>query len=369
MSWGVTRVPASQLEVPLGPLTTLGIGGPARRLFDIFSVEQLKAVLEQARSSGWSTLVLGDGSNVFVGDEGFDGAVIRLAGRRLVFQPDGRELIVWAEAGASWDRLVDEAVARNAAGIECLSGIPGRVGAAPIQNIGAYGQELAETAVAVEAVERQTGRVVVFDKPACGFGYRTSRFKRERDQWVVTRVQMKLRLGDKPTLSYADVARRAEESEASTLGAVRSLVRAIRAEKSMLRVPGDENYHSAGSFFTNPIVSAEEAVRIAAVAAARTDKPLPRYPASSSDHPEGDGWVKLSAAWLIEQAGFAKGWGAGRAGLSTRHTLALVNRGGASGAELLAAAIAIRNGVFEAFGVALTPEPVFVGVDWPAPPT
>ena len=350
-------VPPGHEDVPLGPMTTLGVGGMARRFVDVSSVKDLAGALEWARGQGWSTLILGDGSNLVVGDRGFDGLVVRLSNRRMAFVPDGAHLNVWADAGVSWDRLVDEAVARNAAGIECLTGIPGRVGAAPIQNIGAYGQEVSHTVVAVEALERATGRTVTFAHDDCDFGYRTSRFKRERDAWVVTRVQLRLRQGGAPTLSYADLRARIGDGVPS-LPAVRALVRDVRAQKSMLRIPGDPNYRSAGSFFVNPIVSTDVADRVAATAAQRTNARVPRYPA-------GDGQCKLSAAWLIEQSGFAKGWGEGRVGLSTRHTLALVNRGDASAAELRDVALQVRAGVYAAFGVTLVPEPVMVGLDWP----
>ena len=345
----------------LGPMTTLGVGGPARWLSDVRSTTELAAVLAQARRDGLPTMILGDGSNVLISDAGFDGWVIRIASNQIVFVPDGPALHVWADAGVNWDRLVDEAVARHAAGIECLSGIPGRVGAAPMQNIGAYGQEVAETVVAVEAMERDTGRRVTFTRNECGFGYRTSRFKRERDNWVITRVQMTLAVGGPPALRYAELARRAkDDGRPATLTGVKSLVRTIRAEKSMLRVSGDVNFHSAGSFFTNPIVSDAMVARVVDIARARTDATVPAYPAGEP------GSKKLSAAWLIEQSGFPKGWGEGRAGLSTRHTLALVNRGGATAAELLQAAITVRDGVRQVFGVSLTPEPVLVGLSWPS---
>ncbi len=352
------ELPDGLIDVSLAPMTTLGVGGPARRMIDVTSVEALVVGLDWARQKGWPTLILGDGSNLFVGDAGFDGLVIRLAARRLVFRPEGRILHIWADAGASWDRLVDEAVARNAQGIECLTGIPGRVGAAPIQNIGAYGQELADTAVAVEAVERSSGRSVRFSTKECGFGYRTSRFKRERDRWVVTRVQLALRVAAQPELRYADLVRRAQASgQPMTLATVRELVREIRAEKSMLRIPGDENFHSAGSFFTNPVVSPDQADRAEAVAGSRTSAKMPRYPA--------EGGVKLSAAWLIEQSGFQRGWGDGPAGLSTKHTLAIVNRGRARSTDVLRVAVAVRDGVLSTFGIELIPEPVMVGFDWP----
>lgn len=352
--------PVVTSNAPLAPLTTLGVGGLARRLVNVYSVDALCAVLEQARTHGWPTFVLGDGSNVVVGDGGFDGMVIRYRRERLEFTPAGQTLRVVADAGVSWDRLVDEAVARNAAGIECLTGIPGRVGAAPIQNIGAYGQELSDTVVAVHAVERSSGRRVVFDPTACEFGYRMSRFKRAKDQWVVTQVELALRVGAPPTVSYAGLQERVAASRRRpTLASVRAVVRTVRAEKSMLRVPGDPNFHSAGSFFMNPVVSAAEAERVRVLAEQRGLGRPPAYPAGPEKR-------KLSAAWLIERAGFPKGWGDGRAGLSTRHSLALVNRGGATAADVLRSARTIRDGVRATFGVSLVPEPVFVGARWPS---
>ncbi|MEM7678924.1 MAG: UDP-N-acetylmuramate dehydrogenase [Myxococcota bacterium] len=339
--------------VVLGPLTTLAVGGSARFFFEAGSETELMTALTWARSEGLPTLILGDGSNVFVGDDGFNGLVIRQSSQRMRFEQTDNGLHVSVDAGVAWDRLVDEAVAKNAAGIECLTGIPGRVGAAPIQNIGAYGQEVAETIVAVEAIERSTGRSVKFSASECGFAYRDSRFKRERGGWVVTRVHFILRPDGPPALRYGELARRAEALERVSLSTVRTLVRSIRAEKSMLRVEGDPNFHSAGSFFMNPVVDEATADRVAERA-----EGLPRYPA-----PNG---VKLSAAWLIEQAGFFKGWGDGPAGLSSRHALAVVNRGSAQADDILRTAVSVRDGVRDTFGVTLVPEPVFIGVAWPA---
>ncbi|MEO1337310.1 MAG: UDP-N-acetylmuramate dehydrogenase [Myxococcota bacterium] len=341
-------------DVALGPLTTLAVGGDARFFFEASSIDALTAALAWAKTRGLPTLILGDGSNVFIGDDGFEGLVIRLSLADLRFEQTGDVVRVAADAGAVWDALVDEAVARDAAGIECLTGIPGRVGAAPIQNIGAYGQEVAETVEAVEAVERSSGRVVKFSASECAFAYRDSRFKRSRDEWVITRVHFVLHQGGAPALRYAELARRAEALDAISLTSVRTLVRSIRAEKSMLRVKGDPNFHSAGSFFVNPIVDAATATRIDKA----TTASMPRYPAPN-------GGIKLSAAWLIERAGFSKGWGDGLAGLSTRHTLAIVNRGSAHAHDILTVAVSVRDGVREAFGVTLVPEPVLVGVMWP----
>ena len=335
-------------DVPLGPRTTLGVGGPARFLLEVTDETVVRRGLEWAAEGECPVLVLGGGSNVLVADSGFDGLVLCMKGRGARFGADGR---VVASAAEPWDALVAEATRRGLAGLECLSGIPGLAGAAPIQNIGAYGQELAEVLESVRVVERSTGRAETLGVAGCGFGYRTSRFKAEGEH-VVVEVRLHLRPGGAPTLRYPEL--RGRVPDGAGLEAVREVVLDLRRGKSMLVEADDPNRRSAGSFFLNPVVGATEAERVAALA----PEGMPRYP-------QPDGRVKLSAAWLIERAGLSKGHGEGPVGLSTRHTLAIVNRGEAQAADLLRFAGQVRTRVFDRFGVTLSPEPVFVGFEAP----
>lgn len=349
--------------VPLAPLTTLEVGGPARLLARVADPAALRAALAVAARERLPVIVLGEGSNVLVADEGFPGLVLCLTdASRAVLAADAAEgtVRVRVGAGAVWDDLVAWSVAEGLAGIECLSGIPGLVGAAPIQNIGAYGQEVVETVHAVHVLDRATGAARALPAAECGFGYRTSRLKQAGpERPVVTAVDLTLRRGGAPALRYPELRRQLAarcEPGAETLALVRETVLAIRRAKSMVRDPADPNRRSAGSFFLNPVVPEPAAAAVAARVAARGGDPaaLPRFEA-------GPGLVKLSAAWLIEHAGFARGHGHGKAGLSTNHVLALVNRGGATAADLLALAREVRAGVHAAFGVTLVPEPELVG--------
>lgn len=349
-----------EVDVPLALHTTLAVGGPARWFARARSRDDLVAWLLAARRAGVRTLVLGGGSNVVVSDAGFDGLVLTLADTAIhVDRSRGR---VRAGGGAVWDALVQACVAADLAGVECLSGIPGRVGAAPIQNIGAYGQEVRETLASVEVVDRTSGRVERIDATGCGFAYRWSHFKGIwRDRYVVTAVEFALAPGGPPSLRYAELQRAlgvVDGGAPPDLQRVRETVLGIRRGKSMVHDPADPNHRSAGSFFMNPVVPEGELPRIQAALSARGHDPggVPAYP-------DGAGHVKLSAAALIERAGFRRGWGEGPVGLSTRHTLALVNRGGATAADVVQLAGRIRAGVRDAFGVILRPEPVFVGFD------
>ncbi|MHB2018586.1 MAG: UDP-N-acetylmuramate dehydrogenase [Candidatus Xenobia bacterium] len=320
-------------DVPLAPLTTLGLGGPARRYVRATTAQDVR----EACSWDGPLLVLGGGSNMVVADEGFPGLVldVRLPGVDL--RPDGTLI---AAAGETWDEVVARTVAAGAAGIEALSGIPGRVGATPMQNVGAYGQEVAETIESVLAWDRKLQAEVRFCNAECGFHYRQSRFKGS-DRFVILEVTYRLRPGGAPEIRYAELRKAAGESP--TLAQVRAQVLKIRRGKGMVVDPADADSRSVGSFFLNPIVPESQAVPEA-----------PRWPA-------GPGQVKLSAAWLIEHAGFGKGYGNGTVGISGKHTLALVHRGGGCAADLLALASEIRRGVQQAFGVTLTPEPMLVG--------
>jgi UDP-N-acetylmuramate dehydrogenase len=337
-------------RVPLAPLTTLGVGGPALAYEEAATEPAILDALAFAAEGRLAVLVLGGGSNLLVADRGFDGLVLRPRLDHLRAEVEGDRVVVDVGAGLAWDDFVAHAVARGWAGVECLSGIPGDVGATPVQNVGAYGQEVKDTIVSVRAVDRLTREVVTLDAARCAFAYRDSFFKREgKDRFVITSVRFALRLGGAPEIRYPELAKQLGVASPS-LAEVRAAVLALRRSKSMLFDLADENGRSAGSFFTNPIVEPA----LADAVAARAGGDMPRYPAPS-------GQVKLSAAWLIERAGFRKGDGEGRVGISTRHSLALVNRGGATAAEVVAFARRVQAGVRERLGVTLTPEPVMVG--------
>lgn len=350
------------------------MGGPARFFAEVASEAHVLEALRFAAQREVPLFVLGGGSNLLVADRGLDALVVRLCLRGVEVElPEPGRVLVRAGAGEPWDGVVARAAAEGWAGVECLSGIPGDVGATPIQNVGAYGQEVAETIVEVRAIDRATGAATVLAGADCGFGYRDSRFKRAwRDRFVITGVTFALRPGAPPAVRYPELARALGATGASTpstsperaappsLAEVRDVVLALRRAKSMVLDPSDENRRSAGSFFTNPTLDAAgfEAARarIERAGVLGPGEAFPQYPADG-------GRVKLSAAWLIERAGFAKGTRHGAAGISTRHTLALVNRGGATATDLLELARRVRQGVLDRFGVALTPEPDLVGFD------
>jgi UDP-N-acetylmuramate dehydrogenase len=320
----------------LAGLTTLRLGGPAASYVEARTDDE---VVEAVRDAD---LILAGGSNVGIADEGVPGTVARIVTRGV--ERDGARLTV--AAGEEWDPLVAMCVAEGLQGFECLSGIPGSVGATPIQNVGAYGQEVSETVESVRVFDRETGRVEDMTPAECGFVYRGSVFK-YHDRRVVLSVTF--RLNEAPVsgpLRYAELARALDlpVGGSAPLADVREAVLALRRGKGMVIDPADPDSVSAGSFFTNPVLDAP--------------------PDGARFWPEPDGRAKVSAAWLIEQAGFHRGYGNGRAGISTKHTLALVNRGGATTAELMALAREIAAGVRERFGVALHPEPVLVGHDW-----
>ena len=339
-----------EAQVPLAPLTTLEVGGPARHLLRAADEASLREGLSWARERDQSVTLLGGGSNVVVADRGVDGLVIQLEGDRITDRGGG---VVEVDAGVEWDQLVRFAVERGLAGLECLSGIPGRVGAAPMQNIGAYGQEVGGSIDAVRVIDRASGEGAEIAGRDCDFGYRDSIFKREAaERYVVVGVRFRLVVGGAATVAYAELARQLPAEPG--LAVVRDTVIALRRGKSMVLDPADPNRRSAGSFFVNPVVSDVEQVRARAEAVAPGET-LPTYPA-----PNG---VKVPAAWLIERAGFTKGTARGRVGISSNHCLALVNRGGASAAELLAFAGEIRARVWDRFGVRLEPEPRLLGFE------
>ncbi len=333
--------------------TTLRLGGPVGSLVTATTEQEVVEAVTAATSAGEPLLVLGGGSNLVVADEGFPGTVVRVATRGVHPDTDDDDptcggVLVRVAAGESWDALVATAVERGWVGIEALAGIPGLVGATPIQNVGAYGQEVAQTIASVRVLDRVAGGVRTFANADCGFGYRHSRFKADPDRYVVLEVTFQLRQGPLgEPVRYAELARTlgVEPGERAPLAAVREAVLGLRRGKGMVLDPDDPDTWSAGSFFTNPVVAPEV------------------VPAGAPGWPQPDGRVKTSAAWLIEHAGFAKGHGSDRVSLSTKHTLALTNRGAGRTRDLLELAREIRDGVEAAYGIRLLNEPVLVGCE------
>lgn len=332
-------------DVRLADLTTLAVGGPIERLVEVHDAGELVAAVRDADEAGRPLLVLGGGSNVVAPDDGWPGDVVAVRSRGI--ERTGNRLVV--QAGHDWDELVAFTVADELAGMEALSGIPGSTGATPVQNVGAYGQEVAQTLTSVAVYDRAEKAQYSLTAAECGFTYRDSRLKREPGRFVVLDVTFALHPGSESRpVGYGELARRLDVriGDTAPLADVRAAVLELRRGKGMVLDPDDPDSRSAGSFFTNPIVDLES------------------VPEGAPHWPEPDGRVKVSAAWLIEQAGFHKGLTRGRVGISTKHTLALVNRGGAATAELVALAREIAAGVDDRFGVELTPEPVFVGLKW-----
>jgi UDP-N-acetylmuramate dehydrogenase len=346
-------------DVDLAPFTTLRLGGPARTLVTVYDESELVSVVRDADAVGEPVLVLGGGSNVVLPDEGFDGTVVRIAVRGLAGRRDGDRVLLDAAAGEDWEAFVATCVADRLVGVEALSGIPGLVGASPVQNIGAYGQEVAQTVTSVRAYDRPAGEIVVLDPEQCRFSYRHSTFKAQPGRYVVLAVQFALAEGEESApVRYAELARRlgVEIGERAPLAEVREAVLALRRGKGMVLDAADPDTRSAGSFFTNPLLdpAAAEALRARVRERLGDDVRAPEWA-------EPDGRVKTSAAWLIERSGFTKGAFDGPVGLSSKHTLAVVNRGGGTTADLRRVARSVRDGVHEAFGVELVAEPVVVG--------
>jgi UDP-N-acetylmuramate dehydrogenase len=349
-----------RVPTPLSELTTLRLGGPPRRIVEAVSEDELVTAVGEADDAGEPLLVLAGGSNVVVADEGFPGAVVRVLTRGIERQEDRGRVTLTAQAGEPWEPFVDACVAEGLGGIESLAGIPGSIGATPIQNVGAYGQEVSQTIHSVRVLDRERDSVQELQAAYAGFAYRSSAFKRTPGRWVVLAVTFVLeRRPLSGPLEYAELARALEvqPGEGAPLAEVREAVLALRRGKGMVADPGDPDSVSAGSFFTNPILEAEAFARLEE-RAGDAGRP-PRFP-------EPDGRVKTSAAWLIERAGFTRGYGNPEGiAISHKHTLALTNRGAGSTAELVALAREIAGGVRERFGVELEPEPVLVGPDWP----
>ena len=342
-------------NIPLARHCTMGVGGSARHFLEATDERAVHEAVEWAERRDLLLHVLGGGSNLVVADEGVEGLVLKIGLRGVTERAVGEVVEVTAAAGEPWDDLVRRAVERGWAGLECLSGIPGLVGATPIQNVGAYGQEVSETVTGVRALDRRAGQVVALSPRECGFGYRDSVFKsRMPGRYIVLAVSYRLVLGGAPAAGRTDLVEDLERRgiRSPSLVDVRRSVLHIRRSKSMVLDAGDPNRRSCGSFFVNPIVTAAELERIQD--RARGESPMPRWP-------EPGGRVKLSAAWLIERAGFERGHTDGPVGLSSRHTLAIVCHDGARTSDVVTFARRVRERVEERFGVLLVPEPVFWG--------
>jgi len=349
-----------QENVPLAPLTTFRIGGPARYFVEAASAAEVEESVSWARTRNLPLFILGGGSNLLVSDSGWPGLVLKIGidgmERQPSPSPEGKVLFD-VGAGESWDRFVCHAVAQNCAGVECLSGIPGSVGGTPVQNVGAYGQDVSETIESVEVFDLKENRVRELCREACGFSYRSSTFNScERGRFIILRVTYALTPEGDPYLGYADLKHHFEGRDTPpSLAEVREAVCRIRARKGMLIVEDDPDCRSAGSFFKNPVLSPTQHEDLLTRAAAR-NLSIPTYPALEKSH-------KVSAAWLVEHSGFTCGFTLGHAGISTKHALAVVNRGGASAADILALKDQIQQRVEEIWGVRLEPEPVMVGVE------
>jgi UDP-N-acetylmuramate dehydrogenase len=345
-------------DIPLAPFTTLKIGGPAKYFVAANSAGEVHEAVSFARSRDLPLFVLGGGSNLLVADSGWPGLVLKIAIdgiEQQAGQDEHGRVIFSAGAGESWDRFVSRVVAARCAGIECLSGIPGSVGGTPVQNVGAYGQEVADAIVSVLVFDLRDGQIRELCNEACQFRYRSSIFNScERERFIVLKVNFALSPGGKPHIEYADLKRHfAGRETAPNLAETREAVRHIRALKGMLIVPGDPDCLSAGSFFKNPVLSESQHGELGKRAVGR-GLSIPTYPALETKK-------KVSAAWLVEHSGFARGYSLGRAGISSKHALAIVNRGGASATDILALKDQIQQRVEEIWGVLLEPEPVMVG--------
>jgi UDP-N-acetylmuramate dehydrogenase len=340
--------------VPLRPFSTLDVGGQALWFARAETSDDVPAIHRWCIDHDLPLFVLGGGSNIIVSDEGFNGMVLSMAVSGLTMRESSDGTIVSAGAGESWDRLVESAVARGLSGVECLSGIPGTVGGTPIQNVGAYGQEVANAIEHVMVFDRWQSQFFELPPAQCGFTYRMSRFKREdTGRFIVCGVTFRLS-HSRPVLSYPELVAELERRGSAHAGPadVRDAVLSIRRRKGMVLDDNDPDTRSVGSFFMNPIVSDDDRERIAALAGERA----PGFPVTR-------GQVKIPAAWLIERSGLRKGDGAGAVGLSSKHPLAIVNRGGATARDVLRFAVQVKRAVLEWCGVWLRPEPVFVGLD------
>jgi len=344
-----------QENVALASLTTMGVGGPARYFVEAKTLADVTEAVSFSYSNKMPLFVLGGGSNLVISDAGWPGVVLKIAIGGIDENTRDGQSIFEVGAGEEWDKFVARAISRNCAGVECLSGIPGSVGGTPVQNVGAYGQEVSESVESVLALDRRDGQVHELCNEACGFSYRTSIFNTtERGRYIILRVTYVLTPGGAPRVEYADLKRYfAGWNMPPTLADTRDAVRKIRASKGMLISPADDDCRSAGSFFKNPVLSSTQYQDLTARAAAKGLQ-VPSYPALEAHH-------KVSAAWLVEHSGFSKGLVSGRVGISRKHALAIVNRGDATAADVVALKEQIQQRVEDIWGIHLEPEPVFVG--------
>ena len=344
-----------QENVSLAPLTTMKVGGPARYFVESKTIAEVQGAVAFARSRNLPLFVLGGGSNLVVSDAGWPGLVMKVGITGIDERNENGKAIFDVGAGEEWDKFAARAVARNCTGVECLSGIPGSVGGTPVQNVGAYGQEVAETIESVLTLDLRDDQIRELCGEACEFSYRTSIFNTsEQGRYIILRVTYGLTPGGQPRIEYADLKRHFSGwQQIPTLADTREAVRRIRASKAMLITPGDADSRSVGSFFKNPVLSSEQHEDLSRRAAARGVQ-IPSYPALDAQH-------KISAAWLLEHSGFSKGYGSDRVGISSKHALAIVNRGGATAADVVALKEHIQHRVQEIWGICLQPEPVFVG--------
>ncbi|MDX2021671.1 MAG: UDP-N-acetylmuramate dehydrogenase [Deltaproteobacteria bacterium] len=340
--------------MPLAPLTTLRLGGEAAYFLAAHTIADVQGAVAWAQNKGVPLLVLGGGSNVVMPDAGWDGLVLHMQLRGQNVSNEGALIHVVAAAGEPWDAFVQSATRNKWAGVECLAGIPGLVGSTPIQNVGAYGQDVSETIARVRVLERATGALHWLTKDELQFSYRDSVLRRELSRFIVVEVAFDLRAGGAPSVRYAELQHALAATANPTLLDVRAQVLALRRKKSMVLDAADPNSQSVGSFFTNPLVDVQMAAEVARIASASGLAHVPQWP-------QPDGRVKLAAGWLIENAGFSRGLRRGAVGLSSAHALALVHFGGGTSNELLALARQVRDGVKAKFGVTLQPEPILIG--------
>jgi UDP-N-acetylmuramate dehydrogenase len=338
----------------LAPLTTMGVGGPARFFVEASSTEEVREAIGYAKSRNLPLFILGGGSNLIVSDAGWPGLVLKVSLLGINHRHGHGTAYFDVGAGEDWDSFVAATVQHHCAGIECLSGIPGSVGGTPVQNVGAYGQEVAQTIDSLVALHVESGEEEEFEKSDCGFGYRSSIFNTSaRGRYVILRVTYALVHDGHPRLAYADLQKHFAGRGEPTLAEVREAVRQIRASKGMLLTPGDPDARSAGSFFKNPVLTENEFESLKRKASERGLQ-IPNYPALAARR-------KVSAAWLVEQSGFSKGFGNGHVGISRKHALAIVNRGGATSAEVVQLKNEIQARVQQQWEIQLEPEPVLLG--------
>jgi UDP-N-acetylmuramate dehydrogenase len=344
-----------QENVPLAPLTTLQVGGPARYLVEAHTPEEVLEAVDISRTLKLPLFVLGGGSNLVVSDKGWPGLTLRVSLTGMQERSDSGKVFFEVGAGEEWDKFVARSVARQCSGVECLSGIPGSVGGTPVQNVGAYGQEVAETIDSVLVFDLEDLQTRVLSNLECEFSYRSSIFNRScPGRFIVLKVTYGLTPGGQPKLQYADLKKYFSGwSNVPNLAETREAVRQIRASKGMLLVPGNDDCRSAGSFFKNPVLTTERYQELSGLAAGKGLR-IPSYPALDTQQ-------KISAAWLVEHSGFSRGYGSGRVGISSKHSLAIINRGGATAADVIALKTEIQSRVQEIWEIELSPEPVFIG--------